>query len=222
MSDQTNLVLGPVRISFPHLFTPKAPKGSDKEQYSLMCVFDPTTKDGKRLLREIEAAIEAAETEGASKLEKTPLKKQRRPLKDGDDEFPGDPYFAGKKILQCNNTKQPDIVDKKKQPIIDEDEVYPGMWAYVHVNMFAYNNVGVGISASLQNVMKVKDDARLDSRVSAAKAFENVDFPDDDDDDLPPAKKKAAADDDDDLPPKKKAAVDDDDDLPPKKKSKYE
>lgn len=192
MSDSTNIVIGPVRISFPHLFVPKSPKGSDNPQYSCMCVFDPKTKEGKKMLAQISGAIEAAEEEGASKLEKTPIKKQRRPLKDGDDEFPGDPYFDGKKILQCNNKKQPDVVNKKREPITDEDETYPGMWAYVHVNMFAYNSGGgVGVSASLQNVMKVKDDDRLDSRVSADKAFAGVSF--DEDDDLPPkpAKKKS-------------------------------
>lgn len=217
MSDLTSITIGPVFLSFPHLFVAAKAKGSDKALYSVTALWDKKTKEGKKITAQVEAAIEAAETEGVSKLEKTPIKKQKRPFKDGDDERPDDTNYAGRFMLVCNNSTQPDVVDKKLQPIMDAEDVYPGCIAFIQVNFRAYNNVGVGVGCYVGNVMIVENNEKKAprwsaARIEAAEAFKGVKFNDDDDDD-------------DDLPPpknKKKTVDDDDDDLPPKKKSKYE
>jgi hypothetical protein len=218
MSDLTSITIGPVYLSFPHLFVAAKAKGSDKALYSVTALWDKKTKEGKKITAQVDAAIEAAEEEGASKLEKTPLKKQKRPKKDGDEERPDDPNYAGRFMLVCNNGSQPDVVDKKLQPILDAEDVYPGCIAFIQVNFRAYNNVGVGVGCYVQNVMIVCNDEKKAprwamSKIDPSEAFKGVKFEDDDDedDDLPPAKSKKKVVDDDDF-----------DDLPPKKKSKYE
>lgn len=183
----TSIVIGPVRLSFFHGWEPKAPKGSTKLQYSSQLLFDA---DDKKTVDAINQAIAEAREEGKAKLEGTKPSKQRNPVYDGEEEFPGDPNYKGKLYLNASNTKQPEIVKKvngKIVPIIEEDEAYSGMYAYVAINFFAYNNVGVGVGCSLQHVMKYKDGERLDGRISAEKAFEGVDFGSDDEDDNEPA-----------------------------------
>lgn len=192
MGAETTIIIGPVRTSFFHGWEPKAPKGSTKAVYSTQLVWDE--EDDKKITEKVKAAIEAAEVEGKSKLDGTPLKKQRRPLYTGEDEFPGDDFYKGKLYLNASNTRQPGIAKKKGGkvvPIIDEEEMYSGAWVYAEINFFAYDNVGVGIGCSLQNILKFKDDARLDGRRSAEQAFASVDFGDTEEDDTTPSNIKA-------------------------------
>ena len=74
------------------------------------------------------------------------------------------------------------MVDKKRNPIMDEDDVYSGMWAVVSVTFFPYNVSGnKGVACGLNNVMKTKDDERLGGRTSAESDFSDVDMEDDED-----------------------------------------
>src|SRR4051812_33459833 len=104
MGSETTIIIGPVRTSFLHIWEAKAPKGSDKPVFSTQLVFD---EDDTKTVAKVKAAIEAAEIEGKSKLEGTPLKKQRRPLYTGEEEFPGEDFYKGKLYLNASNTRQP-------------------------------------------------------------------------------------------------------------------
>lgn len=193
MSAETTIIIGPVRTSFLHIWEAKAPKGSTKAVYSTQLVID---ENDKKTLDKIEAAIEAAAEEGKNKLGNTPLKKQRRPLYTGVDEFPGDDFYKDKMYLNASNTRQPGISKKvggKVVAIIDEDEMYSGVWVYAEINFFAYDNVGVGIGCSLQNILKAKDGERLDGRRTAEQAFGSVDFGDTEEDDNAPTNIKASS-----------------------------
>jgi hypothetical protein len=172
----TSIVIGPCRLSFFHGWEPKAPKGSTKLQYSTQVLIDV---NDKKNIDAINQAINEAREEGKDKLAGVKANKLRLPLYDGEDEFPGDPNYAGMMYVNASNTRAPEIVKKKNgkiTPIIEEDEMYSGVYAFVHVNFFAYNNVGQGVGCSLQSIMKYKDGERLDSRINAEKAFESVDF----------------------------------------------
>lgn len=177
----TSIVIGPCRLSFFHGWEAKAVKGSTKAVFSTQVLIDI---NDKKNLEAVEQAIAEAREEGKAKLEGVKPNKQRNPLYDGEEEFPGDDTYKGMKYINASNTRQPEIVKKKNgktEPILDEEEMYSGVWAFVHVNFFAYNNVGTGIGCSLQSICKVKNGPRLDSRISAEKAFEGVNFETDDD-----------------------------------------
>lgn len=189
----TTIIIGPVRTSYFHGWEAKAPKGSTKAVYSTQLVWEDSDE---KTTAKIKGAIEAAEAEGKSKLEGTPLKKQRRPLYTGSEEFPGDDFYKDKFYVNASNTRQPGIAKKVKGkvvPIIDEDEMYSGAWVYAELNFFAYDNVGVGIGCSLQNILKYKDDERLDGRRSAEQAFGGVDFGDTEEDDTTPKNIQASS-----------------------------
>ena len=74
-------------------------------------------------------------------------------------------------------------MDRNGQPIIDEEEIYSGVWAYVSVAFFGFNvNVNKGLSCGLNNIKKFKDDEKLGGRVSASTDFAGIDIEENDDD----------------------------------------
>jgi hypothetical protein len=194
MSAETNIIIGPLIVSFFHGWEPKAPKGSTKAVYSSQLVFDA---DDKKILDKINTAIEAAKEEGKAKLDGVKPSKMRSPLYVGEEEFPGEDFYKGKLYLNASNTRQPGIGKKikgKVEQITDEEEVYSGCIVYAEVNFFAYNNVGAGIGCSLQNILKHKDGTPLGGiRKSVEEAFGSVDFEDTEEDDATPASIRAGS-----------------------------
>lgn len=175
----TKVVFGPCRLSYTHLFDKYTPEGGGEGKYMTNVIIP---KGEKKTVKALEQAIEEAKKAGVvGKWGGKEPKKLELPLRDGDekdDEAYQDALFVNAK---CNT--RPGIVDKKKQPITDEEEIYSGVWAYVSVTFYAYDvNGNKGIACGLNNVMKFKDDDRLGGRVSAEADFQA--FGDDDEDDL--------------------------------------
>ena len=96
---------------------------------------------------------------------------------DGDGPRPSDGSAFGEECRGCwvftaSSKQAPFVVDAQVQPIIDPTQVYSGMWAYVNVTFFAYNNAGKkGIGCGLNGVQKVRDDTPLASRVDRTGGF---------------------------------------------------
>lgn len=184
----TKVVFGPCRLSYTHLFTKYAPEGSTDEGKYMTNILVPKTE--KETLKALKQAIERAKTAAiASKWNGKEPKKIDMPLRDGDEkENDPDGAYENHYYLNAKCNTRPGIVDKNKELITDEEEVYSGMWAVVSVTFYAYDVSGSkGVACGLNNVMKYKDDARLGGRVSAEADFADVDLSDgtgnDDDDD---------------------------------------
>ena len=138
-------------------------------------------KSEKATVEAINKAIEAAKKSAiVSKWGGKEPKKLDMPLRDGDDkedEVYQDHWYVNAK---CNS--RPGVVDKNKAPIMDEDEIYSGVWAYVSVTFFGYDVSGNrGVACGLNNIMKFKDDDRLGGRASAESDFGDIDDIDDED-----------------------------------------
>lgn len=180
---ENKVVFGPCRLSYTHLFAKYAPDGDEANGKFMTNVLIP--KEEKETVKAIKEAIEAGKKLAiVSKWGGKEPKKLDLPLRDGDekdDEVYADHFYVNAK---CN--KRPGIVGKNKQPIVDEEEMYSGVWAVVSVTFYGYDVSGNrGVACGLNNVMKFKDDAPLGGRVSAETDFADVDFGDDfDDDDL--------------------------------------
>ena len=177
--NDTKVVFGPCRLSYTHLLEKYISEGETEGKYQTNVLIP---KNEKKTVKAIEQAIEAAKQAGiVSKWSGKVPKKCEMPLRDGDDK--GDEIYEGHFYVNAKCKTKPGVVDKAKQPITDEEEIYSGMWAYVSVTFFAYDvNGNKGVACGLNNVMKFKDDDRLGGRVSAETDF--ADFGDDDDDDL--------------------------------------
>ena len=177
----TKVVFGPCRLSYTHVFTKHNPNGDAADGKYQTNVLIP--KEEKETVKALNAAIEAAKKAGiVSKWDGKEPKKLDMPLRDGDTDKEDDEVYAGHYYVNAKCVSRPGVVDKHRSPIVDEDDVYSGMWAVVSVTFFPYNVSGnKGVACGLNNVMKTKDDERLGGRTSAESDFSDVDMEDDED-----------------------------------------
>ena len=138
-------------------------------------------------VKKIKDAIEAAYREGEAKLKGNgksvpALSVIKTPLRDGDQERPDDPAYAGHYFLNANSTTAPGIVDADCQPILTRSEVYSGVYGRASISFYAFNSSGNrGIACGLNNLQKIRDGEPLGGRASAESDFSDFDDEDDDD-----------------------------------------
>lgn len=162
------------RASFPSVFTPKSFKGQDAK-YSLVMLFDPDV-DLSPLKKCAENA--AIEKWGADK-KKWP-KVMKTPFRDGDEK-PDTPGYESKIFVTASSKKRPGLVDRKRQPILSEEDFYAGCYARAEVIAFAYDEAGNrGVSFSLQNIQKAKDGEEFSGRKKPEQVFTDIDDGSDD------------------------------------------
>lgn len=165
---KTEVVTGKVRLNFPVLFTPKADKNDPtKINYSCQLLIP---KSDTATMAKIREAIEEAKREGlGKKWGGTMPPNISAPYHDGDGIKPVagteyGPECKGHYILnvKASASYKPDVVDGQLNPILDQSEIYSGMYARVLINFFPYFNSGKkGISVSFSNVQKVADGTPL-------------------------------------------------------------
>ena len=137
-------------------------------------------------VKKIKDAIEAAYREGEAKLKGNgksvpALSVIKTPLRDGDQERPDDPAYAGHYFLNANSTTAPGIVDADCQPILTRSEVYSGVYGRASISFYAFNSSGNrGIACGLNNLQKIRDGEPLGGRASAESDFSDFDDEDDD------------------------------------------
>lgn len=172
----TKVVTGKVRFCYVHLFTPRKNDEGGEDKYEACLIIPKSDTAG---VKKIKRAIEAAKQEGLAKFGGKVPKKLRTPLKDGDEDR-DEEEFQDSYYMNVRSGRQPGIIDRDKEEILDSDEVYSGMYGRASINFYAYDfNGNKGIGAGLNNVQKLSEGEHLGG--SAASAAE--DFGDDFDDD---------------------------------------
>jgi hypothetical protein len=137
-----------VKLSFPQLFhavqgTDDDGKPSGKPKRSTACLFPPGAD-----LSVLEAEIKRVAAEA---FPKKPLKGLRIGLRDqGEKDYAG--YEDGAFFLTCATEKKVPIVNRKREPVTEEDEVYPGADAILTIRVFPFSKKGDGIGFGLQAV----------------------------------------------------------------------
>lgn len=168
-------VLSPIcRLSFPNLFTAKAigknPKPEAKKKFSVSLLISPTCDIS--LLKKM--ASEAATAEWGDKVRDIKLNSPF--LKAEEHKYEG--YLPGWTLLRPSAESKPTVVELKSGALIritddDPEMVYPGRWATVSLNCFAYDvNGNKGIAFGLNNVMLLNHDDSLGGRMKAEDEFE--------------------------------------------------
>lgn len=177
MSNNNNpqsVTTGEVRLSYVHLFKPYAAKPGDEPKFSTTVLVPKTDVATKqRIDAAINAAIQRGITEKWNGVRPPVL---AIPVYDGDGVRPnGDPFSEecrGHWIFTASSKQQVEVVDLSVQPILNQTEVYSGMYARVNIQFYPYVNSGKrGIGCGLGPVQKIRDGEPLGSRVSAASAF---------------------------------------------------
>ncbi len=178
MNELTNVTTGEVRLSYVHLFKPYAAMLGQEEKYSVTVLVPKTDVD---TMNRINAAIEAAKQKGiAEKWNGQCPPIVPTPVHDGDGVRPSDgmefgPECKGHWVFTASAKADypPEVVDSVGNPIINQSEVYSGMYGKVNVNFFPYSFGGKkGVGCGLGPVMKTRDGEALDgSAPTAAQAF---------------------------------------------------
>lgn len=172
----TNVVIGPVRLSYADLWKPRAMEEGQEKKYGSVILIP---KKDKKAIATVKKAIAAADVLGKEKFGKkwNPLSKNfKECLHDGDVDKPEAEEYEGMMYLSAKNKNRPNMIYRNGNAIteMDSDEMYSGVWAFVDLNFFPYSNVSVGISASLNNLMKDRDDEPFSGQQSAGEAFKDM------------------------------------------------
>lgn len=174
MDNSTNVTTGEARLSFVNLFTPRANQPGQEPKFSTTILIP---KSDTATMQRIYAAINAAIQRGVAGVWSGAKPAQpRTPIHDGDGVRPNGEAFGpeckGHWVLTASSKQQQAVVDVNMNPIINQTEVYSGMYGRVNINLFAYSNSGnKGIGAGLGPVQKLRDGEPLGGRVSAEQAF---------------------------------------------------
>ncbi|MCI8783279.1 MAG: DUF2815 family protein [Dorea sp.] len=178
MNDLTNVTTGEVRLSYCHLFKPYAAMAGQDEKYSVTVLVPKTDLD---TMNRISAAIEAAKQRGISEKwngQCPPI--VPTPVHDGDGVRPSDGMEFGAECkghwvftASAKADYPPEVVDAQGSPVINQSEVYSGMYGKVNVNFFPYSVGGKkGVGCGLGPVMKTRDGEALGgSAPTAAQVF---------------------------------------------------
>lgn len=152
-----NYLTCPVRLSFPWLFGKSKPIPPATEgKYGANLLF-PKGAD-LTLLEKV-----AGETALAKWPDSKTRPKLRAPWKDPAEMSKYEGYEeCGTFISATADKTRPSVVDGRMQPVVDEERVYPGVWAVCVIRPFAYDKqVNKGVSFGLQSVMIIADDKNL-------------------------------------------------------------
>lgn len=166
---------GKVRLSYTHLFQPYAHKPDQEAKYSttiLVPKSDIATK--QRIDTALQAAVQSGISEKWNGVRPPIL---AIPVHDGDGPRPSDgmPFgdeCRGHWVFTASSKNPIAIVDINMNPIINQTEIYSGIYARVSVSFFAYNSNGKkGIGCGLGPVQKLEDGEPLGGTISAEVAF---------------------------------------------------
>lgn len=185
------------RVSYPHLFTPRAIKPGDPAKFQITMLFpdDPESPKGSCTIADLKKAALAAAYEKWGETDATKKRIKSGAIKmpfivPTEEQIGEGKYPEGTTlVLRCNSPEKspPGVVDRfrgpdgKAVPIVDADVLYAGCYARASVRAFAYDRPDAkGVTFALNNVQKLGEGERFDGRRKAADEFDALD-------DSPPA-----------------------------------
>jgi hypothetical protein len=146
------------RLSYPHIFTASAFAPGQEAKFSASFLIE--ANDPQLALLKA-AMLEAAEAKwpGKGKKMMDSFDTRNKAVKDGNKARPDDSTYEDMIVISALNKSRPLVVDRRKQPLTEEDGViYAGCRVNAKIRFFAYDNVSKGVSASLLGVQFVGDD----------------------------------------------------------------
>ena len=154
---------GPVRLAFANLFKPgKPPKNGGEAKYSAALLFPPGT-DMKLFADEwIRVTREKFPKQWDPNGNPVGLEQcfhDQATKAYGAPPYAG--YTPGAIFFNASSKFKPSVVDANQNLIADESRAYSGVWAFVGLNIYPYDNMTKGASFGLQTVMIIGDDTKL-------------------------------------------------------------
>lgn len=174
---ETCVRLGEVRFGYLHVFEPRRNEDGTEGKYSMQVLIPKTDTTA---LSMVEEAVNTAKQAGVTTKwngRMPAASKLTLPLRDGDEEFPDDPVYAGKMFFNASTgaSRRPGVCVLSNGIITEafgSEDVYSGCWGAVTVNFYPYNSNGnMGVAAGLNNLIKTRDDERLSGGRTAEQDF---------------------------------------------------
>ena len=163
------------RFSYAHVFQPRKNEQSGKMKYDCCIV---VSKDDKQAVQLINEAIEGAKALYKEKFG-APKGRLKTVVHDGDEDRPDDPVFANTLYINASSERKPGVKMLEAGMLVDcldEEDFYSGCYGAAEINLYPYNNPSsFGISAGLNNVLKLEDGEKLSGTgMSADQAFADL------------------------------------------------
>lgn len=179
-NDALKCLVKNARLSYCNLTEPRASVNGGEPKYSVTLLIPKSDAATKA---DIDNAIRMAIEEGKkSKWNGVCPPNPKVPIHDGDGvRESGEPFgeeCKGCWVMTASSKQKPDVVDSTLNPIINQSDIYSGMFAHITVRFFAYaSNGNKGIGCGLGNVMKTADGDPLSGHTNAATDFEGLGSP---------------------------------------------
>lgn len=167
-----------VRFSYANVFEPTSMEEGKDKTYNISMLWPKTNT---AFTAKVEAEIKRTYDEGKAAFGGAYPAKWWNPLRDGDEEKPGNEEYAGMMFIGAKSKNKPQIIDKKGNLITDPEDFYSGCYGKASLNFYAFGaKVPLkGVAAGLNSILKVEDGERLSGGAAPAA----VDFADELDDD---------------------------------------
>lgn len=177
--DVRKVVTGKVRLNFPKLFRAEQINGEGDPKFSTQILIPKTDKATIAALR---AAEKAAIDEGNEGIFKGKGVTDNAPsvIKDADADGTAEdyPHTAGHYYMSVSAREQfkPQVVDAGLNEILDQSQVYSGVFARVSLRSFpyTYGTKKRGVSFGLNNVQILGGGERLGGGTTASQDFDPV------------------------------------------------
>ena len=175
MATANKVILPPALGTYAFIWKPRPPmSGEGPDKYSITLLWP---KKDVKLLKPLQDAILAAAIAkfGPKAGEAMKSGKLHNPLRDGDTDAPDsmDKVAKGHFFLRAASERQPQVVDRAVQPIIDPAEAFSGCTFRASVAIFAFDKAGKkGVSCGLNNLQVVSKGKRIDGQRDASEDFE--------------------------------------------------
>ena len=178
-SDPSAITLRSVRLSYPHLFVPRAYSGPGAQQaqsapkFQTNILIPKTDKENLVLLQNAyKAAIaKVAATKFGGKVPAD----LRRPYYDGDQltptgKEPGE-ECKGHIVLSAKSSTKPAVYFKNTKTEARPEDAWAGQEAHVSVKLAVYTGLSMGVTAYLNAVLLLGRGERIDGRINPEEAF---------------------------------------------------
>lgn len=177
-----SMVLPPAVGAYVSLFTPRDPPAGSNggPRYSIVLLYPKATAE--KVLAPLKAAVLATAVEkwGPQKGPQVVAKMRWPVIADGDERYPEDPTFKDMVFVRASTQadpkrRPPQVVDGRRQPVLDDEGAYSGCTFNVSVRLFPFDKAGnAGIGVGLNNAQVVKRGPRMDGRKNAEDEFEEL------------------------------------------------
>jgi len=173
MAKDMKKLLTPVfRVSFPSVFEASSYEGG-VPKFSVSAVWEParfTDKEKVLWKAMYDLADEVCMAKFKKKAGSLPAN-FKRGFRDGEEKADLTGYGPGKVFAALSSKMRPGVIGLDRAPITDPDEFYPGCYARATITCYAYDNVGKGYAFGLNNLQKIRDGERLDSKTDPEEDF---------------------------------------------------